>query len=234
MTDTDLSTKPLWTRIAEAIEALRQGESLSEVFQKLRTPPERTVAFAIAVIALSAKMAKADGVVTRDEVTAFREVFHIPPEDEPQAARVYNLARQDIAGYHSYARQIANMFDPGAAILEDLLQGLFHIAVADGAYNEKEDRFLRDVAEIFAVGERCFRTLRARFAPDATPDAFAILGVDPDMPTAAIRKVWQALVRENHPDRMIARGIPAEAVALATRRLAAINTAWEDIQRQRA
>ena len=83
----------IWSRIADALSALTLGEGLSSVFEKLRTPPERTVGFTIAVIALGAKMAKADGHVTRDEVTAFREVFHIPAQEEDQAARVFNLAR---------------------------------------------------------------------------------------------------------------------------------------------
>ena len=87
----------LWTRISDAIAALASGEGLSAVFDRLRTPPDRSVAFTIAVIALGAKMAKADGQVTRDEVTAFREVFHIPPSEEANAAKLFNLARQDVA-----------------------------------------------------------------------------------------------------------------------------------------
>ena len=100
----------LWSRISDAISALAQGESLTAIFDRLRSPPERTVAFAIAVIALSAKMAKADGLVTRDEVTAFREVFQIARADEAGAARVFNLARQDVAGFEEYARRIKSMF----------------------------------------------------------------------------------------------------------------------------
>src|SRR6056297_4180758 len=97
----------IWTRISEALQALAKGESLALVFDRLRSPPERSVAFTIAVIALSAKMAKADGRVTRDEVTAVREVFHIPPEDERAAARVFNMAREDVAGFEDYATRIA-------------------------------------------------------------------------------------------------------------------------------
>ena len=118
----------LWTRITEALAALAQGEGLAAVFEKLSTPPEKTVAFAIAVIALSAKMAKADGVVTRDEVTAFREIFYISPEEEHNAARIYNLARQDVAGYEHYANQIARMFGADKSVLCDLMEGLFSIA----------------------------------------------------------------------------------------------------------
>ena len=89
----------IWTRISDALAALAKGEGLSDVFERLRTPPQRSVAFAIAVIALGAKMAKADGQVTRDEVTAFREVFQIARDDETGAARVFNMARTDVAGY---------------------------------------------------------------------------------------------------------------------------------------
>ncbi len=100
----------IWTRISDALAALTSGEGLSAVFDRLRTPPERSVAFTIAVIALGAKMAKADGLVTRDEVTAFREVFQIAQSDEAGAARVFNLARQDVAGFEEYANRIKRMF----------------------------------------------------------------------------------------------------------------------------
>ena len=69
----------LWSRIQDALSALAKGEGLSAVFDRLRSPPERSVAFTIAVIALSAKMAKADGRVTRDEVMAFFRWDRVPP-----------------------------------------------------------------------------------------------------------------------------------------------------------
>lgn len=219
----------IWTRITDALAALTGGESLAEVFDRLRAPPERTVAFTIAVIALSAKMAKADGMVTRDEVRAFREVFHIPPEDEAGAARVFNLARQDVAGYEDYARRIRAMFRSDGGTLCDLMEGLFHIAMADGSYHPGEDAFLTRVAEIFELPEASFRRLKSRFVPDAPPDPFEVLGVDPDMPLDEIRAAWRRQVRDSHPDVMIARGVPEEAVKLSEKRLIAINRAWEEI-----
>jgi DnaJ like chaperone protein len=219
----------IWTRIAEAIAALTQGEELSDVFAKLRTPPERTVGFAIAVIALGAKMAKADGQVTRDEVAAFRQVFTIPETEEKNAARVFNLARQDVAGFEEYAARIRKLFNDGHDALVDLIEGLFYIAVADGQYHPKENDFLHRVAQIFGLTDLEFRSLRARFVPDATPNPYDVLGVSPDMSKEDIRAAWRKLVRESHPDMMIARGVPEEAVKLAEKRLVAINRAWEEI-----
>ncbi len=219
----------VWSRISEALEALRRGESLSQVFDRLRAPPERSVAFTIAVIALGAKMAKADGQVTRDEVTAFREVFQIAEQDEAQAARVFNLARQDVAGFDVYAGRIAEMFGPASETLCDIMDGLFHIAMADGLYHPDEDQFLADVAEIFGMSEQQFAAMRSRFVPDAKPDPYTVLGVTPDMPPDQIRQAWRKLVRETHPDSMIARGVPEEAIKLAEKRMRDINRAWDEI-----
>ncbi|MGR3758016.1 MAG: TerB family tellurite resistance protein [Tranquillimonas sp.] len=215
--------------MAAAVSALASGEGLAALFDRLRAPPERTVAFTIAVIALGAKMAKADGRVTRDEVTAFREVFHIPRDQEDAAARVFNLARQDVAGYEEYARRIRTMFGEGHPILADLMEGLFHIAMADGTYHPDEDRFLNRVAQILGLGDRGMRSLKARLVPGAEPDPWDVLGVEPGAPLDEVRRAWRAQVRDSHPDRMIARGVPEEAVRMAEKRLIAINRAWEEI-----
>lgn len=223
----------IWSRIVDALAALRKGESLSAVFDRLTSPPERSVGFTIAVIALGAKMAKADGRVTRDEVTAFREVFTIPPGAETAAGRVFNLARTDVAGFEEYARSARRMFGAGSETLADLLEGLFHIAMADGDYHPDEDEYLRRVREIFGVSEPVFRRMRARFVPGAEPDPYEVLGVAPDAPMDEIRAAWRRLVRDSHPDRMVARGVPEEAVKMAERRMQTINRAWEEVRAAR-
>ncbi|MWB77856.1 DnaJ domain-containing protein [Pseudooceanicola sp. 216_PA32_1] len=223
----------IWTRIAEAIAALAKGEGLSAVFDRLRGPREKSVGFAIAVIALGAKMAKADGQVTRLEVRAFREVFQIAPEDEKEAARVFNLARQDVAGYEDYARAIGRMFRDDEGMLCNLMEGLFHIAMADGGYHPAEDAFLATVAGIFGLDDVRFRHLRARFVPDAERDPYEVLGISPGAELGDVRRAWRSAVRESHPDRLVSQGVPEEAVKLAEKRLIAINRAWEEIQAER-
>lgn len=219
----------IWARISEAVSALRAGDSLAEVFDKLRAPPERSVAFTIAVIGLGAKMAKADGLVTKDEVAAFRQVFHIAKRDEEQAAKVFNLARQDVAGFEAYANTISRMFKGDMPVLENLVEGLFHIAMADGRYHPAEDDYVHEVARLFSIDKRVFRGLKTRFVPDAEPDAYDVLGVNEDMSLDDIRKVWRKLIRETHPDRLAAKGLPEEAITMATKRMIAVNTAWEEI-----
>lgn len=225
----------IWTKIVEAAQRLAKGAGLSDLFGA-PTPPEKSVAFAIAVVALGAKIAKADGQVTRDEVAAFKDVFFIPPGEEAKAARVFNMAREDVAGFEGYARKIKAMFsrEDDRATLEDILDGLFHIAGADGVYDPNELEFLATVAEIFEIPERCFDRLRARHDPSLGGDPYVLLGVEPSADMSEIKAAWRALVRETHPDRMMARGLPEEAVKLAGERLRALNLAYERIQSDRA
>lgn len=227
----------LWTRISAALSALAKGESLSVVFDHLRSAPEpeRSVGFTIAVIALGAKLAKADGQVTRDEVSAFRRVFTLPAGEEDNAARVFNLARQDVAGFDAYARKIVQMFNDkdhpdNRALFIDLIEGLFHIALADDILHEGEEAFLAHTAEIFGLDQRCYLAIRARLVEGAERDPYDLLGISHDASADEIRAAWRQAVKENHPDAMIARGVPPEAVVLAERRLIAINAAWEELK----
>ena len=126
------------------------------------------------------------------------------------------------------------MFKPGADVLEDLIEGLFFIANADGAYHPSEDTFIRDVAEIFGIGEGRFRSMRMMYAPYAEPDCYAVLGVDYDAPMEDIRTAWRRMVRETHPDALLSRGLPAEALKLAETRLIALNRALERILAERS
>lgn len=222
----------IWKQIVQALSALVEGEPLSAVFERLRTPPEQTVAFTIAVIALGAKISKADGQVTRDEVAAFRRIFTIPEADESHAARIFNMARRDVSGFDTYAAQVARMFDQRKDVLVDLLEGLVQVALADGVYHPNEDIFLREVNRIFGLSDETFRGILARHSPDIE-DPYEILGISPEASDTEIKSHYRALVKHLHPDQMIARGIPEEARKLAERRLATVNNAYETITSER-
>lgn len=194
----------------------------------------RRVAFSVAMIALSAKMAKADGVVTQDEVRAFHQIFEIPSAERRNVARLYDLAKQDVAGFESYAERMAGLCGSGhanCAMLEDILDGLFHIAKADGLVHEREGRFLHRVAEIFRIEESHYQSILARHAHIGDADPYLILGIERGSPIAVVKKRYRTLVADNHPDKLIARGLPEEFIKIATTRIAAINAAYEMIER---
>jgi DnaJ like chaperone protein len=231
----------IWTRIGDIVSRV-SGTALSNALEAVRTlfagDPElrRRVAFSVAMIALSAKMAKADGVVTQNEIRAFRQIFLVPEDEARNVARLYDIAKQDIAGYEVYAERLAAMCGsghPNCAMLEDILDGLFHIAKADGMVHEREVAFLRRISEIFEISPDRFESILARHADMGEADPYKVLGVGRDASFEEIRRHYRLLVRENHPDRAIARGLPEEFVAIASNRVAALNAAYETIEKGR-
>ena len=195
--------------------------------------PQEQIAFTIGVIALGAKMAKADGVVTRDEVDAFKQVFTVPPSELQNVARVFNLAKQDVAGYEAYASQLAGVFKDRPATLEDILDGLFHIATADDVMHEAELAYLESVAQIFGFEERDFARIKARHVAPGEGDPYLVLDVEPGISNEDLRLAHRKLVAENHPDKLIARGVPEEFITIANDKLAAINAAYDQIRKER-
>jgi len=194
--------------------------------------PPRDIVFTMGLVALAAKMAKADGVVVDIEIRAFEQIVEVPDSEHERVERLFRLAMQTSDGFEAYARQLAEEFKEEPALLEDVLDGLFHIAKADAAVHEAEYAYLRDVATIFALSDRDFERIAARHVQRAD-DPYLILKADREMSDDELKRHYRKLVAENHPDREIARGLPPEAVKIATERLAAINAAWESIAAER-
>jgi DnaJ like chaperone protein len=194
--------------------------------------PEADVAFTIGVIALSAKMARADGIVSPLETAAFSQVYGASPGEAENVQRIYNLAQQDVAGYEAYADQLAAHLKDNRKLLQDVLESLLHVATADGVLHPKEDAFLADVARRFGFLPSEFRFFRARFVKDNC-NPYDILKLSPAVDDAEIKAQHRRLVVDNHPDKLMGRGVPTEFVEIATRKLAAINAAYDIIAKER-
>ena len=190
------------------------------------------VAFTVAVVALSAKLAKADGIVSQVERETFREVFKPSESQAANVQRVFDLAKEDVAGYESYAEQINGLLGTNQRLKRDVYEGLFNIAAADEILHGEEERQLKRIGEIFGYSDREYRSIRAQFVHDPD-DAYVVLGVPAEIGDAALRAHYRQLVRENHPDALVARGVPPEFVDMANRKLAAINAAYEQIASER-
>ena len=188
-------------------------------------PGARDERFFAGLIALAAKMAKAEGVATQGEFDAFRSVFTFSDRDLPRVRALYDLAKQDVAGFEAYARRVSASLNRDAALLEDVLDGLFHVAKADGAVHEDELAHLEAAAVAFGLGGPAFQRIRARHLSEDN-DPHVVLGIDPGLSADELKQHYRRLVAENHPDRLIARGLPPECLRIANDRLAAINAAY--------
>ena len=214
---------------------LEQDGPIGEAEADHRTDDNtKKIAFTIGVIVLGAKMAKADGTVSRDEIQAFKQVFHIPPEEMKNVGRIFDQARKDARGFEPYAKQIGRMFRHNPAVLEELLDGLFHIAKADGPVKEAELDYLEQVAVIFGLDQAAWERVKANnLETEGGGDPYAVLGISRKSGEDEIKTAYRKLVRENHPDHLVAQGMPQEFIDLANQKLATINGAYEAIRKQR-
>ena len=194
---------------------------------------DEDVAFAIALIALSAKMSMADGKISNKEFSAFKEILHDLPENElKNVLKVYNLAREDVAGYDTYAKQISSIFQNNLHVLENVIDALFHIAKADGKITDPEIKYLKKVGNIFGFSNKDFdRIYLSRLG--CSSDPYLTLGVSKSTPIKEIKKKWKKLAINHHPDKLISQGVPKDLIQKSTSRLKEINNAWDIIQNQR-
>ncbi len=194
--------------------------------------------FAVSVVVLSAKLAKCDGPVVREEIDSFKRLFRIPPENMRDVARLFDQAREDSDGFEPFADRLGEAFADNRMMLEDVLGALFQIARADGPLTRGEVRFLQRVQQGFGLDATAWeraRDGRGRMTSAGPPgvDPYQVLGIPPQASDEEVRATWRKLMRENHPDALAARGVPAEFIRRATDKVAEINAAWDRIKRER-
>ena len=189
--------------------------------------------FALSIIILSAKLAKSDGVVTKDEIEAFKEKFKIPNSDLANVSKIFNEAKKSTYGYKQIADQVGQLFADNKILLEELLNNLFYIAEADGNISINEIEFLKSVGNSFNLTENEFQRIFHSRLKNKESDPYKVLGVNRNDNDDIIRKKWILLNKEHHPDNLIARGMPQEFIEQANKELSSINIAYDKIKKYR-
>jgi DnaJ like chaperone protein len=195
--------------------------------------PGEDPSFSTAVTALGAKLAKADGRVDQGEFDAFSDVFRSDAAAAGDVRRLFDLARQTTRGFESYARRLAKRYRTCPQLLEDVLDGLFHIAKSDGLVNVDELSYLERVGELFGLSPLTVRRLKATHLGVVEDDPYAILAVAHDAADSVVRQAWRQALSAAHPDRARGRGLPSEFIEVAEAKSAAINAAFDQVMRER-
>jgi len=221
----------IWTKLYDAVSHV--GMSIEALLhtQDSARPGDGGLDFTIAMVALAAKMAYADGRVTQDEVSILHQLFHVPERERANLERFFNFARTSMTGFEGHAQAVARMFRGKPGVLEDVLDALFAIALADNVLHPRELEYLALAADIFGFTESEFERIHANHMEG---DPYQVLGLATDVGDDELRRKYLLLVRENHPDALISRGVPTEFLSLANTKLAAINHAYDTIRKRRA
>jgi DnaJ like chaperone protein len=230
-----------WKRLTEALR-LSDSPSFRSMIEVLtarlglepagRADVRRSVAFTVAIIALSAKLSKADGVSCQIEAEAFGEIYHVPPAEQANVRRLFDIAKQDTSGFEAYAEEISRLLADEPQLKIDCLEGLFYVASADGVLHEAEQRYLSVVARVFGLSAAEYRRIKAMYAHDET-DPYVVLGLAHEASDAELKAHYRRLVKAHHPDALIGHGVPPEFIDQATAKIAAINAAYAEIAKER-
>jgi len=208
------------------------GHAIDKIKVKHKLPEEhalKQIGFTIGVIVLSAKMAKADGKVTKEEIIAFRDKINVPEKEIKNVARLWDQAKKTTDGFEVYAQQICQLLGKNSSVLEELLNLLIIIAKADGKITEPEILYLKQVSVIFGFSIEKFERIYSS-SLGKTSDPYQILGVTKDTPILEIKNKWKILATNHHPDKLIAQGLPIDFIEKTTHRLQEINNAWDIIK----
>jgi DnaJ like chaperone protein len=226
----------IWEQIAAAIadvsvETTTLGKLLGANKQDIST--EDAVPFTLGMVTLGAKMAKADGVIDKDEIQAFKKAFKVSDLEMKVVARIFNRAKQNAAGYETCSEEIVAALGGDRRLLEYVLEGLFLIANADGMMHPQEEKFLGHVAKLFGFTECDFALMKARHTVGSEPNPYDVLGVKPSVSNEELEKQYRRLVAESQTEEFRVRGMPKEFIRIATTKLAAIKGAYEAIAKER-
>ncbi len=199
--------------------------------------------FATGVIALAAKIAKADGKVSVDEIKKFKEIFEYRLEDEKTISLIFNEAKKSSDGYESYAKQLVETFPNNPLILYEVVNALFAISFVDGYLHKNEERIIKDISKIFGISSSTYYSIKASYTTDNNiknsesldelSKAYAVLGLSSDVTDKGLDKAYKILIKDYHPDRLVGYGLPRDFIDLANNRLAKINASYDYIKSNR-
>ena len=207
-------------RISKARSTLRQSS-----FQQ----PQQI--FAISLIVLSAKLSKADGQVSKEEIAAIKDKLKIPKSEMAQVGKIFNKAKEESAGYEEYAKQIAQIFGNNINVLEEVINILFYVAEADGVVSKSEEIMIEDIAKIFGLSHTQYSGIKESRKSSDKLNPYLVLESSPNDNLQTIRKRYLKLSKEHHPDLLMSKGVPEEMIAESKNKMRAINAAWDQIQK---
>jgi len=210
---------------------ISRAKSRSSGFASFAQPQQ---IFALSLIVLTAKLSKADGQVSKEELIAVRDKLKIPDNEIEQVGKIFNKAKEESTGYEPYAKQISQIYKSNPNVLEEVINILFYIAEADGNISQSEMNMIQHIAEIFGLNNTQFNSIKESRKSSDKLNPYIVLGCNPDDNLQNIRKKYLKLSKEHHPDILISKGVPEEVIEESKKKMRSINSAWDQIQKLKA
>ena len=207
------------------------GGKVSRSRSGFRNAAQSQQIFALSLIVLSAKLSKADGNVSKEELIAVKDKLKIPDQELDQVGKIFNKAKEESTGFEPYAQQIAQIYKGNLNVLEEVINILFYIAEADGNISQSEMQMIENISQIFGLNQTQFNSIKESRKSSDKLNPYVVLESNPDDDLQTIRKKYLKLSKEHHPDLLLSKGVPNEVIEESKRKMRSINLAWDQIQK---
>ena len=204
------------------------SRSRSRGFKSFANPQQ---IFALSLIILSAKLSKADGNVSKEELIAVKDKLRIPENEIDQVGKIFNKAKEESSGYEPYAQQISQIYKENLNVLEEVINILFYIAESDGEVSPKELLMIEHIAQIFNMSQTQFKSIQESRKSSDKLNPYVVLESKSDDDLSTIRKKYLILSKQHHPDLLLSKGVPQEVIEESKKKMRAINSAWDQVQK---
>lgn len=202
-------------------------------------------AFFTTTFSVMGYIAKADGRVTPDEISAAESIMarmQLDAQQRKAAIELFNAGKHRDFQLHAVLAQFRQECHRRRNLVQMFLEIQIATAMADGHFHASEKRALFDIGEQLgfdrAAIEHLFSFIDSGAAMDSgkssLADAYEILGVSRDASDAEVKKAYRRLMNQHHPDKLAAKGLPEEMMKLATEKTQEIKSAYEQIKKSRA
>ncbi len=212
-------------------EAYGVGESARTL-----TGEEAQFTFFVATFSMLAKLAKADGRISKDEIDSINRFMlgdlNLNPQSRMVAMNIFNAAVNSREGFDDFAAQFYRQFHGQPQILELLIDILLRVSVADGQMSASEENLILSAVRIFNFSDQAYQTLKSRYV-QAFDKYYTILQSTKQDTDDHIKKQYRKLVMDYHPDKIISKGLPEEFNQLAHEKFREIQEAYEIIRKER-
>tara|TARA_Y100000992_G_scaffold115224_1_gene75388 strand:+ start:598 stop:1317 length:720 start_codon:yes stop_codon:yes gene_type:complete len=207
------------------------GGKVSRSRSEFRNAAQSQQIFALSLIVLSAKLSKADGNVSKEELIAVKDKLKIPDQELDQVGKIFNKAKEESTGFEPYAQQIAQIYKGNLNVLEEVINILFYIAEADGNISQSEMQMIENISQIFGLNQTQFNSIKESRKSSDKLNPYVVLESNPDDDLQTIRKKYLKLSKEHHPDLLLSKGVPNEVIEESKKKMRSINLAWDQIQK---
>ena len=204
--------------------------------ERLSTVEQHQLTFFVAAFSMLAKLAQADGRVTREEIDSIEDFMvrdlRLNAESRNAAVNIFRTALNAPGTFDDFARQFYGQFHNQPQMIEVMIDILLRVAVSDGRMTAKEEELILIAVNTFRFSSVRFDQLKSKYVKNANK-AYAVLGCSPDADDDQVKRCYRQRVQEYHPDKIAAKGLPEEFTRFAQEKFREIQEAWEQIKETR-